>query len=212
MTIEVQKMRNMGLNIRQKFSVSFNSNSKPGWPLLRITASITSDSFSEPESIKPPMVERVMPVLRKMPTDLELRCKKFSLRELKQATSGYCPGTFGYIAPEYFMEGRVSDKIDVYSFGVMLLELLSGSRPISSKAVEGQESLIQWARALLQRGNPHGLVDPALDVDFDVAQMHRMVLAASLCLNKLARYRPTMSQEDILTSVSKPSQSWTIGI
>ena len=55
-------------------------------------------------------------------------------------------GTFGYIAPEYFMEGRVSDKIDVYSYGVVLLELVSGRRPISSKALEGQESFIQWVR------------------------------------------------------------------
>lgn len=55
-------------------------------------------------------------------------------------------GTFGYIAPEYFMRGRVSDKIDVYSLGVVLLELLSGRKPIGSETSKGQRSLVKWVR------------------------------------------------------------------
>lgn len=55
-------------------------------------------------------------------------------------------GTFGYLAPEYFMYGKVSDKIDVYAFGVVLLELISGREPISSAAFKGQESLVVWVR------------------------------------------------------------------
>ncbi|XP_022772636.1 inactive protein kinase SELMODRAFT_444075-like isoform X2 [Durio zibethinus] len=116
-------------------------------------------------------------------------------------------GTFGYVAPEYFMEGRVSDKIDVYSFGVVLLELLSGRRPISSKALEGQESLTQWARGLLERRNIQELLDPALDGDLEVAQMNRMVLAASLCLNQLDRHRPKVSQIlEILRGEKEPTE------
>lgn len=57
-------------------------------------------------------------------------------------------GTFGYIAPEYFMRGRLSEKIDVYSYGVVLLELISGRKPIASKNLEVQESLIKWVRYL----------------------------------------------------------------
>ncbi|KAK6256898.1 hypothetical protein QUC31_000357 [Theobroma cacao] len=120
---------------------------------------------------------------------------------------GNVVGTFGYIAPEYFMQGKVSDKIDVYSFGVMLLELLSGRRPISSKALEGKESLIQWARPLLERRDLQGLSDPALNEDFDVAQMHRMVAAASLCLNQLDGHRPKVSQVlEILRGVKEPTE------
>lgn len=56
-------------------------------------------------------------------------------------------GTFGYLAPEYFMYGKVSDKIDVYAFGVVLLELISGRKPISSETPKGQERLVIWVRA-----------------------------------------------------------------
>lgn len=55
-------------------------------------------------------------------------------------------GTFGYLAPEYFMYGKVSDKIDVYAFGVILLELLSGRRPIGHETSKNQESLVMWVR------------------------------------------------------------------
>ena len=49
-----------------------------------------------------------------------------------------------YLAPEYFMHGKVSDKIDVYAFGVVLLELLSGRKPITNNCPKGQESLVMW--------------------------------------------------------------------
>lgn len=55
-------------------------------------------------------------------------------------------GTFGYLAPEYFMYGKVSDKIDVYAFGVILLELLSGRRPIGYETPKDQKSLVMWVR------------------------------------------------------------------
>lgn len=46
------------------------------------------------------------------------------------------------------MYGKLSDKVDVYAFGVVLLELLSGRKPISSDAPKGQESLVMWVRSL----------------------------------------------------------------
>lgn len=63
-------------------------------------------------------------------------------------------GTFGYLAPEYFMYGKVSDKIDVYAFGVVLLELISGRKPIISQTCKGQESLVVWVRT-----NPKNYLD-----------------------------------------------------
>ena len=49
-----------------------------------------------------------------------------------------------YLAPEYLMHGRVTDKIDVYAFGIVLLELLSSRKPINNDCPKGQESLVMW--------------------------------------------------------------------
>lgn len=130
-------------------------------------------------------------------------------------------GTFGYIAPEYFMYGRVCDKIDVYAFGVVLLELLTGRKPIGSKVPKGQESLVKWVRTLsystfhgnkqqlyffivllimliqaknlLEGDDYEALLDPKLKGVFDVAQMQRMVLAAKSCISPSARVRSKVS-------------------
>ena len=51
-----------------------------------------------------------------------------------------------YLAPEYFMYGKVSDKMDVFAFGVVLLELLTGRKPIDDENPKGQESLVMWVR------------------------------------------------------------------
>ncbi|PIN19157.1 Serine/threonine protein kinase [Handroanthus impetiginosus] len=103
-------------------------------------------------------------------------------------------GTFGYLAPEYFMYGKVSDKIDVYAFGVVLLELLSGRKPIGSETTRGQESLVMWAKPKLGSKDFKSILDPNLDGNIDEAQMQRMALAAALCLTQAARLRPKMCQ------------------
>ncbi|XP_031283200.1 somatic embryogenesis receptor kinase 1-like [Pistacia vera] len=117
-------------------------------------------------------------------------------------------GTFGYIAPEYFMHGRISDKVDVYSFGVVLLELLSGRRPIGSKNLKGQESLVKWAKPILESGDVEALMDPNLDDDFDIAQMQRLALVANLCINQSAQLRPKASQILELLRGQQDAKEW----
>eukprot|EP00268_Persea_americana_P008376 TRINITY_DN13242_c0_g1_i7.p1 TRINITY_DN13242_c0_g1~~TRINITY_DN13242_c0_g1_i7.p1 ORF type:complete len:203 (-),score=40.62 TRINITY_DN13242_c0_g1_i7:431-1039(-) len=102
-------------------------------------------------------------------------------------------GTFGYLAPEYFMYGKVSEKIDVYAFGVVLLELLSGRKPINNEYPKGQESLIMWAKPLLQSGKLMQLLDPNLGDNYDNHQLEKLVLAASVCVRRAPRFRPRMS-------------------
>ncbi|KAL9233354.1 hypothetical protein vseg_008369 [Gypsophila vaccaria] len=99
-------------------------------------------------------------------------------------------GTFGYLAPEYFMHGKVTDKIDVYAFGVVLLELLSGRKPIDSSNPKGKESLVMWANSILKEEKLSQLLDPRLGNEYNLKQIERMVLAATLCIRREPQLRP----------------------
>ncbi|XP_077218404.1 receptor-like cytosolic serine/threonine-protein kinase RBK2 [Tasmannia lanceolata] len=99
-------------------------------------------------------------------------------------------GTFGYLAPEYFMHGIVDEKTDVFAFGVLLLELITGRKALNSS----QKSLVMWAKPLLEKNDMRDLVDHSLDGAYDYQQMNRVALAASLCIQHSSILRPRMSQ------------------
>ncbi|GLT36042.1 hypothetical protein SLA2020_104470 [Shorea laevis] len=99
-------------------------------------------------------------------------------------------GTFGHLAPEYFMHGIVDEKTDVFAFGVFLLEIISGRKPVDSS----HQSLHNWAKPLLNHGENEKLVDPRLRENYDALQLKRLAFAASLCIRSSPSWRPTMSE------------------
>ncbi|EEF28040.1 conserved hypothetical protein [Ricinus communis] len=108
-------------------------------------------------------------------------------------------GTFGYLAPEYFMHGIVDEKTDVFAFGVLLLEIISGRRPVDSS----KQNLLIWAKPLMESGSLTELADPELEGKFDEDQMHKVVLTASYCVRQSSIWRPSMSEVlELLTSGS----------
>ncbi|KDP28723.1 hypothetical protein JCGZ_14494 [Jatropha curcas] len=106
-------------------------------------------------------------------------------------------GTVCYIAPEYGGGGQLSEKCDVYSFGVLLLVMVSGRRPLQVTASPMSEferaNLISWARQLAYNGKLLDLVDPLIH-SLDKDQALLCITIALLCLQRSPTKRPTMNE------------------
>ncbi|CAK9256540.1 unnamed protein product [Sphagnum jensenii] len=92
------------------------------------------------------------------------------------------------------MYGRVNDKADVYTFGVVLLELITDCRAIEPERLEGKDQLIIWGRPLLDERSLDKLVDPWLGRTCNVCQMQTIISAAALCLQPSSQHQPQIKQ------------------
>ncbi|XP_068483678.1 receptor-like serine/threonine-protein kinase ALE2 isoform X21 [Phaseolus vulgaris] len=104
-------------------------------------------------------------------------------------------GTFGYVAPEYAMTGHLLVKSDVYSYGVVLLELLTGRKPVDMSRSPGQENLVAWARPLLSsEEGVKAIIDPSLGPDVPSDSVAKVAAIASMCVQPEVSDRPFMGE------------------
>ncbi|KAK4485552.1 hypothetical protein RD792_008195 [Penstemon davidsonii] len=103
-------------------------------------------------------------------------------------------GTLGYLAPEYAMWGKVSESCDVYSFGILLLEIVTGRKPIEKLPGGIKRTITEWAEPLITRGRFKDLVDPKLRGNFDENEVVQAINIAALCVQSEPDKRPTMRE------------------
>lgn len=121
-------------------------------------------------------------------------------------------GTFGYLAPEYAVTGRVTTKIDVFSFGVILMELITGRRALDETQQEESVHLVQWFRRMqVNKDISPKAIDPTLDLDEEArASVSTVAELAGHCCAREPHQRPDMSHAvNVLSSLAelwKPSE------
>lgn len=104
-------------------------------------------------------------------------------------------GTRGYAAPEYIATGHLSVKSDMYSFGVVLLELLAGRRALDEERCAAEESLVDWAKPFLnERGKILRIMDTRLEGQYAKKEAQALAALAVQCLHTDPKNRPSMTE------------------
>lgn len=103
-------------------------------------------------------------------------------------------GTMGYTAPEYVVHGQLTEKVDVYSYGMVVLEIVSGRKAVDRNLEEDIQILLQWVWNQYQNDQILDIVDPRLEGQYPREQVSRVITVALLCSQGSSGLRPTMSQ------------------
>ncbi|XP_031119317.1 probable LRR receptor-like serine/threonine-protein kinase At1g56140 isoform X2 [Ipomoea triloba] len=130
-------------------------------------------------------------------SDLNPKISDFGLAKLyddkKTHISTRIAGTLGYLAPEYAMLGHLTEKADVFSFGIVALEIVSGRPNYDSSLEENKMYLLEWAWNLLENKREIDLVDENLS-DFNKDEVKRVIGVSLLCTQTSPVFRPPMSR------------------
>ncbi|PON51015.1 Serine/threonine protein kinase [Trema orientale] len=148
---------------------------------------------------KPPIVHRDVKTTNILLTqNFQAKIADFGLSKVFPTDAGtshvstIVAGTPGYLDPEYYTTNRLNEKSDVFSFGVVLLEIITG-RPAISRTHE-RTHIIQWVNSMLQNGDIKSIVEPKLQGDFETNSVWKAVELAMACVSRASAKRPTMSQ------------------
>ncbi|URD75485.1 serine threonine-protein kinase [Musa troglodytarum] len=109
-------------------------------------------------------------------------------------------GTYGYCAPEYALTGQLTKMSDVYGFGVVFLEIITGRRAIDVSRHSSEQHLVQWAEPLLKDKTKFvDMADPSLEGRYPTKGLYQALAVAAMCLQEEASSRPLIS--DVVTAL-----------
>ncbi|KAJ8769391.1 hypothetical protein K2173_002595 [Erythroxylum novogranatense] len=118
---------------------------------------------------------------------------KYAPQEGDSGASLEVRGTAGYMDPEYYSTQRLSAKSDVFSFGVVLLEIVSGREPLNVQRPRNEWSLVEWAKPFIRESRIDEIVDLNIKGGYHVEAMWRVVEVALACIEPFSAYRPCMA-------------------
>ncbi|CAN5966329.1 unnamed protein product [Sphagnum jensenii] len=113
--------------------------------------------------------------------------------DISHLSTTHIAGTMGYLSPEYAILGQLSEKVDVFSYGVLLLEIVSGRKNIDLSLETNKIYLLQWACSLHEQDRLTDLIDQRLNNNVSDDEAQRVINVALLCVQTLATRRPSMS-------------------
>ncbi|CAI0430874.1 unnamed protein product [Linum tenue] len=117
---------------------------------------------------------------------------KYAPQEGDSGASLEVRGTAGYLDPEYYSTQHLTAKSDVFSFGVVLLEIISGREPLNIQRPRNEWSLVEWAKPYIRESRIDEIVDPGIKGGYHAEAMWRVVEVSLACIETFSAYRPCM--------------------
>lgn len=150
------------------------------------------------EEVRPHIVHRDIKASNiLLDKDLTPKISDFGLAKLIPSymthVSTRVAGTIGYLAPEYAIRGQLTRKADIYSFGVLLVEIVSGRLHTNTRLPMGQQYLLETTWEHYKQRELVGLVDISLNGHFDAEEACKFLKVGLLCTQDTSKLRPSMS-------------------
>ncbi|KAI5072742.1 hypothetical protein GOP47_0012848 [Adiantum capillus-veneris] len=112
---------------------------------------------------------------------------------LKTTGTTVLMGSHGYMDPEYVQTSQLTERVDIYSFGVLIFEVLSGKKAMFVDSLGKQIQLVHWVKPLIDCGSLKDLIDVKMGKNYNVSSVWHVIEVALACLQEKGEKRPTMN-------------------
>lgn len=165
------------------------------------------------DKMKPPVIYRDIKCSNiLLGEDYHAKLSDFGLAKVgpsgdKTHVSTRVMGTYGYCAPDYAMTGQLTFKSDIYSFGVVLLEIITGRKAIDMTKDSKEQNLVAWARPLFKdRKKFSQMADPLLRGQYPMRGLYQALAIAAMCVQEQPNMRPVIA--DVATALNYLASQW----